>query len=141
MLSRYIIILVFVSIMFMVKEYNMIGGLEVRFDIISPFTLEIAIRAIKQIWPTLVVEDIDGIKYSQFDMFPFLSQEVFVYRDEEAFQAWDGIKENINSMVHLLVDTDSLTVVFDERDRTIDSILAAIRSLSSDPLFRHTVGF
>ncbi len=104
-----------------------------------PRQLEAAVRAIRRLWPRAVFENgTTGESYDQFHEIPFgLIDEIFVYMDSHFADIWDSegaIPETANSMVHLIAEEGLVTVVVDERDAMMETILAAIRSGQDDEI-------
>ena len=118
----------------------MIGGTDVPIPTrAGDWSMEVAVRAIRQHWPRAVFENgLTGDRYDQFLEVPFGAiEEIFVYRDAEAADAWDehgAIPELSNTMIHLLADDGTITAVIDERDTSTEQILEAIASGLSDPI-------
>ncbi len=118
----------------------MIGGVDI--PLISragASSSEVSVRAIRQIWPGAVFENgLTGDYYPQFRQVPFGElEELFVYRDLGAAKAWDdegAVPETYNSMIHLIVEEERLTVVIDERDAEMESMIAAINSALRDEI-------
>src|SRR5205809_507045 len=97
----------------------MIGGVEVtvRTDAGSQ-ALEVSVRAIRDDWPRSAFENGDtGERYESFSAVPFgRLKEVFVYRNPSDADAWDergAVPELSNTMIHLILNEDSLTIVID----------------------------
>lgn len=112
----------------------MIGGIDIHLPTrAGEASLEIAVRAIRQSWPRSVFENsATGEWYDGFFSIPFGEvDELFVYRDRDTADAWDtqgAVPGLANTMIHLLADPGSLTVVVDERDAAVESIVSAIQS-------------
>ncbi len=121
----------------------MIGGIDIEIPTkAGDLSVVVAVRAIRQKWPRAVFENgLTGDRYNKFGEIPFGSlEEIFVYRDSEAADAWDAdgaVPELSNTMVHIIADEGMLTVVVDERDAVMEEILAAISSGLSDDIL-HT---
>ncbi len=120
----------------------MIGGIDIRLPTrCGESSVEVAVRAIRQKWSHAVFENgTTGERYADFATIPFGHiEELFVYRDTGAAEVWEAegaIPAAINTMIHIVPDDDSLTVVVDERDAAMNEIIAAIQSgLSDDILF------
>jgi hypothetical protein len=119
----------------------MVGGIDISIPIQDgEFSSVVAVRAIRQKWPRAVFENgLTGVRYSSFREIPFGNvQEIFVYRDCEAADAWEAegaVPDVSNTMVHIIADDAMLTVVVDEKDAVMDEIVAAIKSgLNADIL-------
>lgn len=119
----------------------MIGGIDVPLSSAAGLeSLEVAVRAIRQLWPRAVCENANtGVRYARFGEVPFgEAEELFVYRDPEVADIWDregAIDAVSNTMIHLLHDEGLLTAVVDERTPDMETILNAIRSGLNDPIF------
>lgn len=119
----------------------MIGGIDVQLPSAAGLeSLEVAVRAIRQLWPKTVCENAStGERYAHFSEVPFgETEELFVYRDPEVAEIWDrdgAIDEVSNTMIHLLHDEGLITAVIDERTPEMETILNAIRSGLNDPIF------
>jgi hypothetical protein len=119
----------------------MIGGIDVRIpSIADDLSLEVAVRAIRQVWPRAVFENgLTGERYDSFGEIPFGEvEEIFVYRDRAAAEIWDAqgaMPEASNTMIHLIADPGWVTAVVDQRTGEINEILAAIEyGLTHDTL-------
>lgn len=119
----------------------MIGGIDVPIPTLAgSSSIEVAVRAIRQRWPSATFENGDtGEHYEQFQKIPFGEvEELFVYRDSEAASRWDdegAVPELYNTMIHLIADDDLLTVVVDEKDEAIQELLTAIEFALRDEIF------
>lgn len=118
----------------------MIGGIDIRIATrAGVLSAEVSVRAIRQKWPRAVYENgLTGDRYDKFSDIPFGElTELFVYRDSNAANLWDAegaVPNAYNTMIHLVADRDTITVVIDERDREMESIIAAIRSGLADEI-------
>jgi hypothetical protein len=118
----------------------MIGGIDIRLPSKAGVeSVEVAVRAIRQLWPQAVFEHGDtGERYNYFWQIPFgEARELFVYRDGRVADIWDekgAIPEVSNTMVHILYDDGLLTAVIDERDAEMKAIIHAIRSGLEDSI-------
>lgn len=116
----------------------MIGGIDLRIkSAAGKDSLEIAARAIVQLWPNAVFADGDtGERYESIWLVPFSEmEEVFVYRDNASANIWfekGAIPEARNTMIHLLYDPGLLSVVIDEQSNEMDTALSAIKSGLAD---------
>ncbi len=119
----------------------MIGGIDIEIPTRCGETaIEVAVRAIRQRWSRAQFENgITGDRYDQFCQIPFGEiREIFVYRDRDSADRWDvagAIPELYNSMIHVITDEGLITVVVDERDTSIEEIVAAISSALDDDIF------
>ncbi len=119
----------------------MIGGIDVRLPTMAgESSIEVAVRAVRQRWPLATFENaFTGEHYTHFWQIPFGEiQELFVYRDSQCAAKWDAdgaVPEVYNTMVHLILDDDLLTVVVDERNAAMNELLAAIQSGLRDEIF------
>lgn len=109
----------------------MIGGSDIHIQTgAGKCALEYCIRAAMQSWPQAVFED--GETGRHFDSFWDLPigdlTEVFVYRDKVAADHWDaegaipGLEE---TMIHLIHQDGSITIVVDDPDSSDTSRLLA----------------
>jgi hypothetical protein len=118
----------------------MIGGIDI--SVKSPAgneSLEIACRAIAQLWPGAVFAHGEtGERYAYVFLVPFSEmEEVFVYRDDESADVWfekGAVPEAHNTMIHILYDPGLLTVVVDELSQPMKEALGAIRSALTDDI-------
>lgn len=74
------------------------------------------LSAIRNFWPDAVVElgDRDAALSAIADFAPSESDELFVYRDARAAEAWEqdgGTPELLHLMIHLLRDNEEITIV------------------------------
>jgi len=120
----------------------MIGGIDVYIPTrAGNSSVEIAVRAVRQIWPNAVFENgLTGDRYNRFSEIPFGEiEELFVYCSTAAADIWDSegaIPDVYNTMVHIIADKEMIIAVVDEKDAAMERILAAIRSgLSDDILY------
>lgn len=118
----------------------MIGGIDVQIPTrCGPLSTEVAVRAVRQRWPHAEYENgVTGERYSEFCRIPFGQvEEIFVYRDRASADSWDaqGASPSLyNTMIHIVADQDLITVVVDERDSSMEEIIAAISSAFSDEI-------
>jgi len=118
----------------------MIGGIDIRFkSAAGKESLEIAARAIAQLWPNAVFAHGEtGERYDYVWLIPFSEMdEVFVYRESNSADVWfekGAVPEAYNTMIHVLHDTGLLTIVIDERNQEMDTILSAIKSGLADDI-------
>lgn len=119
----------------------MIAGIDVEFLAHSDDTsVEVAVRAIRQIWPDAVFADaFTGRRYDTFWDIPFgQTEELFVYRDHAAADAWNSesaVPATYNTMVHVIRDPGFITVVIDRRDQITDAITEAVGSALGSDIF------
>lgn len=102
----------------------MIGGEDIIIqlpDVPPSVAMPAAVRYILDQWPAAVMQD--GNTARRFDSFAAMGfgqlREVFVYRDEQAFESWERLgadATNANQMVHLLASPGQLTIVVDSMD-------------------------
>jgi hypothetical protein len=118
----------------------MIGGIDIRLPSKAGLeSIEVATRAVRQLWPRAVFEHGDtGEHYAFFWQVPFGElRELFVYRDGQAAEVWDAkgaISEVSNTMIHIIYDDDLVTMVIDERDAEMETMVEAIRSGLNDSI-------
>jgi hypothetical protein len=114
----------------------MIGGEDIIIetsDRRKPAVLDLVVRFIRRRWPHAVVQDgTSGNCFSSYAALPFGHiEELFVYRDERSFETWMRVGadvENANSMIHLLADETTLTLVVDDPgDPTMASVIEESR--------------
>jgi len=118
----------------------MIGGIDIRLPSKAGLeSIEVATRAVRQSWPRAVFEHGDsGERYAYFWQVPFGElRELFVYRDNEVANVWDArgaVPEVSNTMIHIIYDDDLITLVIDQRDAQMDTIVEAVRSALNDSI-------
>jgi len=118
----------------------MIGGIDIRIgSAAGRESLEIAARAIAQVWPEAVIAHGEtGERYDCIWEIPFCAMdEVFVYRDSHSADLWftkGAVPEAHNTMIHVLYDPGLVTVVIDERNAEMDIALNAIKSGLADDI-------
>lgn len=114
----------------------MIGGEDIVIelpDLAPSVTLPAAVRYLLDGWTAAVTQDADtGRRFDRFAEIDFGNlREVFVYRDEEAFNSWDRLGadvSNANQMIHLLASVGRLTIVVDDlHDIVSASIVRGLR--------------
>jgi hypothetical protein len=119
----------------------MINGIDVQLPTrAGRQALEVAVRAIRQLWPHAVFENAaSGDGYEYFWQIPFGEiEEIFVYRDAEAAKTWDvagAVPDALNTMIHLLHDKGLITVVIDERSDEMNIAVSAIQAALQDAIF------
>jgi hypothetical protein len=112
----------------------MIGGIDVRIPSqAGGLSLEVAVLAIRQVWPEAVFENgLTGERYDPFAEIPFGEiEEIFVFRDPASAAIWDAegaIPEASNTMIHLIADPGWVTAVVDERTDDMNEIIGAMES-------------
>ena len=118
----------------------MIGGIDIRLLSRAGLkSVEVAARAVRQLWPRAVFEHGDtGERYAYFWQIPFGEvRELFAYRDHGVADIWDekgAIPEVSNTMVHIIYDDGLITAVIDERNAEMNTIIDAIRSGLNDSI-------
>lgn len=118
----------------------MIGGIDIHLPTrAADASMEVAVRAVRQCWSHAVFENgVTGERYDEFWRIPFGElEELFVYRDCRFADAWDEVgatPELSNTMIHIIPDRESLTLVVDERDEPMNEIIAAIESALRDEI-------
>lgn len=114
----------------------MIGGLDITVELgdLSPtVAMPSAVRYVLDRWPSAVLQDGDTARrFPNFAAMDFVQlREVFVYRDEESFDSWQRLgadATNANRMIHLVGDSDRLTIVVDSlQDIETASIVRGLR--------------
>ncbi len=119
----------------------MIAGIDVELIAYNDdSSLEVAVRAIRQVWPRAVFADaFSGDRYASFWEIPFgETEELFVYRDAAAAETWSSegaVETTFNTMVHVIRDPGFITIVIDKRDDVVESILSAVRCALRDDIF------
>ena len=112
----------------------MIGGIDVEIPTKRGLSsLEIAVRTIRGRLPLAEFENgITGDRYHEFQQIPFGEiEEIFVYTDRDSAERWDddgATSVNFNTMIHLVADEETLTLVVDERNASMDEIIGAVAS-------------
>jgi hypothetical protein len=116
----------------------MIGGVDISIPTkTGALSLEASVRVVRQLWIDAVYENgVTGERYLRFEDIPIGKlDEVFIYRDPCAADVWEekgAVSEAFNSMVHLISDDDSLTLVVDEMNLEMVQLSDAIRSQLAD---------
>src|ERR1041384_793360 len=89
-----------------------------------------AVRYVLDRWPAAVIQDGDTAR--RFDSFADMGfghlREVFLYRDEHAFQSWERLgadAANANQMIHLLASPGQFTIVVDALEDDLEDVGAA----------------
>ena len=95
--------------------------------------MEVAARIVRQFWPNAIFENgLTGDRYESFTDIPFReTEELFVYRDVAAADAWDAegaIPSLYNTMIHVIADPGYITIVVDEKDELVQRMTEAIAS-------------
>jgi hypothetical protein len=114
----------------------MIGGEDIIIQLpeVPPSVMmPAAVRYVLDRWPAAVMQDGDTAR--RFDTFAAMDfgnlREVFVYKDEQAFQSWERLgadATNANQMFHLLASVGQFTIVVDDlHDVTSASIVRGLR--------------
>lgn len=115
----------------------MIGGKDVVLT--NPhepeFALQEVFRRALQVWPQATVEDADtGLLLNLVQDTPFAGlREIMIYKDQRARDKWErlgAISTNLNTMIHVIVDWDCLTLVFDnDHNEDSQTIIKAVKRL------------
>lgn len=114
----------------------MIGGEDITIQLhgVAPsVTMPAAVGYVLDRWPEAVMQDGDtGRRFDDFAAMDFGNlREVFVYRDQQAFDSWERLgadASNANQMVHLLVSVGNVTIVVDSlQDIGSASIVRGLR--------------
>ncbi|CAN5915844.1 hypothetical protein BH23PLA1_BH23PLA1_23750 [soil metagenome] len=120
----------------------MIGGQ----DIIIPTyggkaSLDHCVRIIHRSWPEAVFEDAEtGDRTSDYSQLSFARiSEMIIYREHDVMESWDrtGAEPDLtNTMIHLLINENFLTMVVDDAsDAYISRLIDALKgSLQMDIL-------
>ena len=98
------------------------------------------LRLLRNVWPNAVAaqadREIEETVSLQGPDWPTIRhwKEFFICADAQALHSWidrGAVSENADTMVHILVNRDSLTAVVDERDgflgRQLTNVLTTIR--------------
>jgi hypothetical protein len=112
----------------------MIGGEDVIIQLpdASPsVAMSAAVRYVLDRWPAAVMQDDTARRFDSFATMDFGHlREVFVYRDEQAFQSWERLgadATNANQMIHLLAGDGQFTIVVDSlKDAGSESIVRGL---------------
>ena len=118
----------------------MIGGIDIQLRTAAgKESLEIAARAMAQLWPDAVFAHGETAEvYDDVWLVPFYElEEIFIYRDSHSAEVWlekGAVPESLNHMVHLIYDPGLLTVVIDNRGFEMDAALDAIKSGLADDI-------
>jgi hypothetical protein len=118
----------------------MIGGVDIELrSMAGDLAVEVAVRAVRQHWPHAVFENPETAeRYETFLEIPFGElNELFIYRDAAAADAWDAqgaVPELYNTMVHIVADPDTVTVVVDEKNSVIDELVGDISQALKDEI-------
>jgi hypothetical protein len=125
----------------------MIGGTDIVIPAVGdPADLDACARIVQRRWPHARFEDaITGEKYARYDDIPLgRVSELFAYPDGNAEAAWDADSPDSppNSMLYLILSSDSITVVLDDPDTAdMRAMLGAFRTmLETDILKTHYAG-
>lgn len=100
----------------------MIGGIDrilATSGTLPAAALSFVVRSVREHWGESVVQDADSGKvYAFFSEIPFRNlREIFVYRTMRDCESWEALGAdpcNEGSMLHLLAEDDTLTVVSDD---------------------------
>jgi hypothetical protein len=93
-----------------------------------PQDADLVLWTMRNEWPNGLVQAGDSTEALPFPSIRFPIKgpvELIIYRDAAAFESWrlDGATpENQNTMMHLLVGPDSLTIVVDREDSPLASL-------------------
>lgn len=118
----------------------MIGGTDITIP--TPggcAALDCCLRVIYSEWPSAVFEDAESEERAErFEQVPEHWDQIFVYRDPAAARSWEALgadPSNANSMIHLLLGHDRVTVVVDDpADPTMRRLLDSLHSALSSEL-------
>jgi len=112
----------------------LIGGTDVTIPTKAGATaLDICLRAIRWEWPEAIFEDaLTGKTFTDYSSMPlrYLS-ELFIFRDRHIAREWEnrGCEPGLeNTMIHLKLLDDSITLVVDDpSEKIMERILATIQ--------------
>jgi hypothetical protein len=115
----------------------MIGGEDIvieRGNADRSLLFEAIAQATSESWPALIVQDAaTGDTYASIRDVPFGAlSEMILYRDASSEEAWrtDGAtEENYETMIHVLVGDNSVTVVVGENRGEISMIVERLMSV------------
>jgi hypothetical protein len=115
----------------------MIGGCDVIIRTPLPSAVvEEVLKHIQIVWRDLIVEDAETGRIIPLGLAMDIPQEFFVYQTSKAKAIWDekgACSENKNSMLHLLVGLEELTLVLDDlADRSINQIVEVAMSVARE---------
>lgn len=117
----------------------MIGGKDIVVQTSGPAELaEHLLKLLRDDWPEMIVEDADTGEIIEMTI-PHLNlvpREFFVYQNLEMKDLWDeegACVSNKNTMVHVLLQDDSITIVVDDTSTKMNqNMLGAIQSLARE---------
>ncbi|MGK3967046.1 hypothetical protein WMF38_23095 [Sorangium sp. So ce118] len=116
----------------------MIGGADiVLYGQTKAHDTDLLVRGIRTEWPDAIIQHADdenGVPIREF-RFPVIGPvELIVYRDNASYQSWmskGAAVDNQDTMIHLIVADDSVTLVVDRSDSaladTARELLVALR--------------
>lgn len=103
---------------------------------------DLLVRGIRSEWPHAMIQGVDEDEALPIRTFPLPvvgPTELIVYRDGASYQSWklDGATaDNQDAMIHLIVATDSVTLVVDAHD----SALAVLARELLESVQRNRIG-
>jgi hypothetical protein len=121
----------------------MIGGTDIVIPAIGkPAALDNCVRIVQGRWPQARFENaVTGEKYARYGDIPLGHvRELFAYPDASAEAAWDGdnSKAPANSMLHLILSPNSVTVVLDDPDTAdMQAILEGFRTMLETQILKN----
>jgi len=120
----------------------MIGGTDISYPSqADDSSLELCVRAIRQFWPGMIIEDDETNKrYDEFWQISFGDmKEIFVYQDEETADRWDDAgasPELEDTMIHIIRGQGEVFLVVDNPDCSpMKEILQTIKTGLSQDVF------
>lgn len=119
----------------------MIGGYDKTFTKWSNYHgeyIKYISMQLKHLWPTMIIQDANAIEpFDESQKVPYYSlYEVFFYKDYESYSSWMQLgadESNENTMIHVIEDRQTLTLVFDDpRDKVTSQIIKAVSQFNRD---------
>jgi hypothetical protein len=113
----------------------MIGGTDIVIPAVGdPAALEACARIVQRHWPHARFEDAEtGDRYARYGDIPLAHvRQLFAYPDDKAQAAWDedNPESPPNSMLYLILCSDSITAVMDNPDTPeMQALLESIRNM------------
>ena len=94
----------------------------------------VACLLLRSYWENLIVED--GVTGENFGIYLHDSPSIFIYKNKKASELWEKfglVKETENTMVHILYNPESVTIVVDDKNhKVMKSFIDSMRVYLSD---------
>ncbi len=105
--------------------------------------LEFICRQVKRLWPKMIIQDVNSVEpFDKISNIPFYKlNELFFYKNREAYESWIELgadESNQNTMIHVIEEWDTITLIFDDPHQHPISRLIELVSLFNQD-YKHRI--